>query len=325
MKDIVKAYLRENVDESINIELWDSKDYLPLFLLERYTFYKVNILGKACLLIQVIDDIPGIDDLKKHLKVIRKSTNEHLVLLFKSISTFRRKSLLESHIPFIIENGQMYLPFLGLDMQKITEKNIKEIKKFSPMTQLIFLYFLYNKDLSIYATELANIINTSLMTTTRALNELYQLDLLTYEISGKTGRSKVYKRINDIDYYDRGFEYLKNPVNKVVYVEKSEKNLPFAGLEALSMQSMINPPKRPVRAIFKKFAKEIDQNVINNPDKIADMDLIEIEIWDYDPNLLVKDNMVDIVSLTMSIKDINDERVEQAIEERLKGETWFTA
>lgn len=325
MKDVVEGYLKENIDINITIKQWNEREWLPIFLSEIYTFYKMNILGEYCLLIEVNNEIPGIEDLKKHIKAISKSVDDNLVLLFKSISSFRRKTLIENRIPFIVENGQMYLPFLGMELKKTTEENTKIIEKFSSSTQLVFLYFLYNKDLLINTTELAEIFSTSTMTASRALNDLYSLGLLTYEISGKTGRSKRYKRIADTCYYNRGSKHLKNPVSKVEYVYNNiAHDFPVAGFEALSMQSMINPPKKSVRAISKQKVKDIKQHIVLNRDKIADMDLIELQIWDYDPQFLARDGVVDIVSLVKSVSETNDERVEIAIEERLKCEIWYT-
>lgn len=325
MKNAIKSYLRENIDEKVTLKSWDSKEYLPLHLHELYKFYKLNILEESCLLMEVINEVPGIENLKKHMKVIRKSLNDNLVFLFKSISSFRRKSLIKERISFIIEDGQIYLPFLGMDLKKMTLEKTDNIEKFSVTTQLIFLYYLYNKDLIINATELAKMLETSVMTASRVLNDLYSLGLLTYETKGKTARSKYYQRIDDPDYYKIGSRYLKNPVSKIVYVENIEtiKKLPVAGLEALSINTMLNPPRRLVRAISKKKVGKIKDYMILNRDMIADMDLIEVEIWEYEPGLLARNNVVDLLSMTLSI-NFADERVERAIEERLKGEVWYS-
>ena len=62
---------------------------------------------------------------------------------------------------------------------------------------------------------------------------------------------------------------------------------------------------------------------MKNRDRIADEKLTEIEVWSYDPTILSKEKYVDLASLALSLKEINDERVEQALEESLKGETWY--
>jgi predicted transcriptional regulator len=221
----------------------------------------------------------------------------------------------------------MYLPFLGLDLKKVTDKRAKSIDKFSSTVQLVFLYFLYNKDLTLNITELAKKLNATEMTASRALNDLYSLGLLKYDIGGKTGKSKNYKRIDDTKYFDIGNKYLKNPVNKVVYIEKSAYNLaygfPIAGLEALSMRSMLNPSIRPVRAVSKQKSNELLDCIEKDMSKIEDMNLMELQIWDYDPMIFLKNDMVDLASLAASFSETSDERIEKAIEESLKGESWY--
>lgn len=324
MKDSLEVYLKDNISVNVSINSWNGKEWLPLFLTERYAFYQMNLLGESCLLIEILREAPGIDDMRKHMKAIRKNFEGSLVFLFKSISLFRRKSLIEHRIPFIVENGQMYLPFLGIDLKKATKEQVNQIEKFASSTQLVFLYFLYQKNLRINATELVMVLNVSAMTASRILNDLYTLGLLTYEISGKTGRSKEYQRIDDPEYYRRGSKYLKNPVIKVVYMEKIPDDYPVAGLEALSKITMINPPKRRVRAATRQKLKKVEERIVRNRDQVADRDLTELQIWDYDPDFLAKDKLVDLVSLSVSLGEMKDDRVEKAIEERLKDERWYT-
>ncbi|MGM9972550.1 MAG: winged helix-turn-helix domain-containing protein [Clostridiaceae bacterium] len=324
MKNAIENYLKESIDENIIIGPWNGKKNLPLFLLEAYNFYQAEILGKKCIFIEILYEAPGIDILKKHMKAVNKIADQHLVLLYKSITWFRRKSLIKNRIPFIVEDGQMYLPFMGLDLKRTLDEPKKKIDKFSSSTQLGFLYFLYNKEMIINATALAEALNTSNMTASRILNDLYAVGLLTYEVAGRTGRSKEYKRISDPDYYREGSRYLKSPVKQIIYVENEVDDTLIAGLEALSMISMINPPQGLVRAITKEKLDKESVLIVRNKDRITDEKLVELEVWHYDPTLLSKEQYVDIASLALSLKDINDERVEQALAERLESEEWYT-
>ena len=324
MINALLAYLKENIDDKVSINVLDGKDRFPLIILELYDLYQMKILDETCLLIGIINKAPGLDEIKKHIKLLRKNYDGPIVLSFKSITSFRRKSLIGNRIPFVVSDGQMYLPFLGLDLKRIAKEHIEPIEKFTNSTQLTYLYFLYNKNLQIHGKDLAKKINVSHMTASRALNELYMLNLLTYDTGGENGRTKIYKRIDDPEFYFRGKEYIRNPLSQTVYVEEVTVDCLVAGLEALSMISMINPPKRPVRATSKQNVKAINKHIVKNRDRIADQNFVELQIWNYDPKILSENNYVDIVSLALSVSDFNDERIDQAIEERLKGELWYT-
>lgn len=323
----VNEYIKENIDENVTINVWNGKSRLPLFLLEHYDFYELKILEKQCVLIKFINDVPKISDMKKHIKTLKMISNDNLVFLYNTISSYRRKTLIQNRIPFIVENGQMYLPFLGLDLKQMTDKIAKPIEKFSSTVQLVFLYFLYNKDLTLNINELAKKLNATAMTASRALNDLYSLGLLKYDIGGKTGKSKNYKRIDDTEYFDIGNKYLKNPIYKIVYLDKTAYktayDFPIAGLEALSKRSMLNPSTRPVRAVSKQKSNELTDFIEKDINKIEDMNSMELQIWDYDPMILSKNDMVDLASLAASFSETSDERIEQAIEESLKGESWY--
>jgi len=45
-------------------------------------------------------------------------------------------------------------------------------------------------------------------------------------------------------------------------------------------------------------------------------------LWKYNPDLFVKDGMVDVISLALSMKNVEDERVEEQIMEMLEDYKW---
>ena len=93
---IVETYLKENIDEDINIKPWLKKGNFPIFLMDSYNFYEMTILGTQCVLLEVIAEMPSIDQLKKHLKQIKNLTNCQIVLFYKDITRYRRKSLIKN-------------------------------------------------------------------------------------------------------------------------------------------------------------------------------------------------------------------------------------
>ncbi|MDF1618123.1 MarR family transcriptional regulator [Petrocella sp. FN5] len=319
-----EPYLKVNIDEDLTIKPWLKKNDFPIFLKDSYNFYEMTILGTRCILLEVIDEMPNIDQLLKHMKQIKNQTDRQIVLCYKDITRYRRKSLIENRIAFVIEDGQMYLPFLGLDLKKAQEHVEEKVTGFTTPVQIAYLYFLYHKEDVVNTTEFAKKLGFNKMTASRALNDLYHANLITYEVGGKTGRSKEYKRISDPDYFHRGREYLKTPVRRIIYTKTKPLDALTAGLSALAGLSMINPPSHPIMAIDKNKLNKEQVEIVENKDFIKDTKLVELEIWDYDPRLFSNRHHVDLLSLYGSLKEETDERVEQALEEVLRGEQWYT-
>lgn len=324
MNITIEAYLKENIDDNITIKQWDEKKKIPVFLRNIYEFHEMEILDNVCILLEINDEAPGVDVIKKHIKRIEELSSRQIVLYYKDITRYRRKSLIKNRIPFIIEDGQMFLPFLGLDLKNASQYVEKKATTFSTSTQRAYLYFLYNKDIIVNTMELAIKLGTTTMTASRALNELYNAKLIFYKIGGKTGRSKEYSRVPDPKYFQKGKSFIKSPIKKVVYSRKIPENALVAGLEALAELYMINPPGYLVRAISHIQLNKIGFDIVENKDKVKDEKLVEVQIWDYDPELFSKKNHVDLMSLYATFKEENDERIEQAIEEVLRGEEWYT-
>ncbi|RQD69799.1 MAG: MarR family transcriptional regulator [Tindallia sp. MSAO_Bac2] len=324
MKVTAENYLKENIDEQLTVKPWNKKNHFPLFLRNSYRFYDMKILETQCVLMEVLHETPNIDQIQKHIKQIKNIAERQVVLFYKDISRYRRRSLIEKRIAFVIEDGQMYLPFLGLDLKKAKEQAQQEVKRFTTPAQIAYLYFLYHKDEVVNMTRFAEKMGINYMTASRALNELYHANLITYEVGGKTGRSKEYKRIPDPDYFLNGRKYLKTPVRKTIYTRTKPIGSLNAGLDALAGLSMINTPDHPVMAIDRKQLNEEQLEIVRNKDLIKDTKLVELQLWDYDPKLFAEKQHVDLLSLYASLREERDERVEQALEEALRGELWYT-
>lgn len=319
----IEVYLKENIDDHIKISHWQDEGKVSMFLRSLYNFYELKILDKSCVLLEMIDGSTGVDGILKHIKLIGQISDHEVVLFYRDISQYRRKSLIGKRIPFIIGNGQMFLPFLGLDLKKPVQFVEMEETVFTPSTQVAYLFFLYNKHAVVNAMAFADMYGFTEMTASRALNDLYHAKLITYEIGGKTGRSKEYRRIADPDYFIKGKVFIKSPVKKVVYVRDIPDGALIAGLEALSSLSMINPSNQTVRAISQLNFKKTTLDIIKNKDFIQDEKCVAIEIWSYDPILFSDKQHVDLLSLYASLKDDKDERIELAMVETLRGEPWY--
>ena len=110
---------------------------------------------------------------------------------------------------------------------------------------------------------------------------------------------------------------LSNPVKEqVAIVWRGEEPLGHhAGLTALSDQTMLAPPGCPVRAIGSAQWIRVKQQ---DPDftelDALEPDAIELQIWRYSPDPMAHNSVVDPLSLYLSLRDSEDERIITALE-----------
>jgi len=166
------------------------------------------------------------------------------------------------------------------------------------------------------------------MTASRALDELYETKLVTYTVKGKTGRQMYYRRIKDPQFFNIGYQYLKSPVvEKInIYAHVNILRSLKAGLSALSDKSMISIPKHEIRAIgkgIKNNLKSLFNSFIDNNNKYDKEPLMQIEVWAYDPAILSREEIVDIVSLKLSLENEKDDRIQIEIENLIREFKWY--
>ena len=90
----------------------------------------------------------------------------------------------------------------------------------------------------------------------------------------------------------------------------------LASESALAKNSMLNPSKLITYAIDEQ-KMDINQmeNELVDPNK-----QIRLELWGYDPKLFSDDNVADVLSVALSLREIVDERIEEAIDECIERE-----
>ena len=297
---------------SIKYEPWDNKSILPLYIVNSYQFYAAYIENIRCIVIKPIEELPTLPSLKKQIQKIRVIDDVPVVLYSKTISFYRRKSLLENHIPFMTDK-QVFLPFIGTLL--VDEKETEKIKdKFVYSTQLLFLAYMYNHEKKVYVSDLSKSLPFSAMTLSRAVKQLEMTDLfLVY----KDGVNKVIEsKYSYKELFDRIQHYLLTPVRQVGYMDQSlvTDYMILAGETALSEMSMLNPSRLRTYAVYEK---DFDKTQLI--DELIDPDVqIKVEIWAYDPQLFTHTNIADTLSIVLSLKENKDERIEKILEDILK-------
>lgn len=322
MKEILE-YLKVSVDDKTEIKKWNAKKYLNLQLAGSYEYYLVYAVSESFLLIKPLEEFT-ISKMEIHMKRIKEKTGYEVALLLQSPTSYKVKKMIEERIPFITIDKQMFLPFLALHIKQSSAKEVEaeEREKFTAAIQMVYLFILYSDKKKFETDELAKSLNVSSMTILRAMQELKRIGVIEQQITGKTGRKKVYTPINKKAYYQLGREYLINPVKKSFYVKNIPDNIKVyrAGLTALAEQTMLGEH---VNEVFATSEKAISfSNYLITKMQALSEGLPEIQIMQYDIGKLTENQYIDPVSLILSIGK-KDDRTEIAIDELMEGITWY--
>lgn len=323
---LFERYLFENLGIPALLSPWEKERLLPRFFQDLYRVYICQLLGHPSLVLaKQSDEEISPAKLEKHVRKVREfEPDANVVYLHTLISTFNRKRLIERKIAFVVPGKQMYLPFLGVDLREFLRKRqMEKPTRFKPSTQAVFLAVLYSRPGDVITSSmLAEKLKYSRMTMSRALDEIEAVGLVT--VFSK-GRNRVLRVPESREHLlTEGLLYLISPVKKRLKISGgiSLTGLVPSGETALCTYAMLSESVHPVYAVSPETWKNKEQT--ENPEflSVHEGDSMEIEVWKYSPDLFARKNAVDPLSLYLSLKHVQDERVEIALDYLLKESLW---
>lgn len=159
--------------DNISIHKLEEKPNIALFLSKR-TMYQIKIDGISFVMIEIRSDEKfGAVALKKQMGVYEDKLQSNIAFSFHTITRTQKNTLIYHRIPFVSLPEQIYLPFLGVVLSNHFRKP-KEIKKekMMPVTQQLFLYLFYHKDVSVLKSAAADALGLTHTSITRASDQL---------------------------------------------------------------------------------------------------------------------------------------------------------
>lgn len=319
----LETYLTEILHLQGKAGKWTGEKNLPLFLREQYAFYRLRLLNRDTVLM-----LPkGKEELTpatvaQHMRKVRDKGVEDPVLVTEAVTSLHRKRLIEQQIPFIVPGNQLYLPMLGMDLREHFRSLRAAKPGFSPATQVLVLDALYHPRQEVDTpTAAAGRLGYSVMTLTRAFDELEQAGLGEHTVKGKERRLAFPDK--PLHLWESALPFLKKPVNKFRY---TASRLPAgtgfkAGLSALSEYSQLSPPETESVAVDAEAYRGLMKTALleaHHPGPGAQC----IELWAYPPARFGKKGIADPLSVYLSLKHEEDERIQQALRELLRGMKW---
>lgn len=310
------AYFGNMLGEKVALESAD-KDLLeriPMNVSSRFSFYKGCILGQLILMAYLKDgDSVPPAQLKKQLDIIGRQTQLVVVLITPCISS-NKVRLVAQKVNFVIPNRQMFLPSLLLDIQPDRKVGLDLKETIPPFAQCLLLYHLQIESI-VGATGygLSDKFGVSYATANKSLRWLVSKDLIKLE---GTKTKTVQIDISNRELWNKALPMLVSPIEQLYYTDAILEGQQISGVNALASYTMLNVESRQSWAVTRKELKTLaivtDKQFGEN----------EIQVWKYNPKILSTEGVVDKLSLYLSLKDNEDERIQIELE-RLISEISF--
>ncbi|MGL4668725.1 MAG: hypothetical protein ACRCWR_12465 [Saezia sp.] len=247
-----------------------------------------------------------------------KMTGLECVLYFEKTSPYIKRKLTEESIPFIVENKDVYLPFLGMVLSTDKERVLPTVGKISFNTQRLLLTALYERWKNINSSEASRVLRVSKMTISRCFDQLQALELPLVHETAKERRFVWEGKIED--YWKIILPYLRNPVFKKYRLDEnlSQNNFLLGGVSALCHYSMLSDNDYLTYAITKQQEKDL-KLVDFEQVPVTEQPLVLVTVIQY--KVKFPDNMaIDPVTayLTLDEAEKQEPRIKMALEEILE-------
>lgn len=289
---------------------------LSHLLVDAYDYILVEINEVKFLAIAPVYEQPTIPTLVNHMKKISSAKNLPVVYHPRSLTYSKMKGLLQQKVPFIVDGKQAYLPFLGTFLQAIGDERNKNVR-FSLPAQLLAMMYLYSREPVLYIKKAVEFLPYSAMSITRAMRELEASELFYVEKDKQSNvlRSQLAKQ----ELFEELKARFNSPIWKCGYIDNEfvAKEMVLAGEDALAEKSML---ANTLPAKYAAYKKNVDVSTLHN-ELFDSKKQSELQLWSYDPLLFSQLDIPDPISLVVSLKDVHDERVEQALD-GIMEEVW---
>lgn len=303
-------FLQRFFGEEVNVKEYTKLDGLTYSVISSYRFYIISIGEIDFLAILPLYGQPTVPALKKHIAKIKAVANMPVVYLARNLSYYKIQGLIRDRIPFIEDEKQIYLPFLGAYLKAKEEQSITLHDRFSIPAQILAMMFLYNAHEELPLKKATRFLPYSAMSISRALKELTATGIF---YDKKDGTSKIIKAdLAKKELFEEIADKLNSPVKSWGYVDngKIEETMVMAGEDAIAEMSMLAPRNLVTYAVFEK---EFDNGLLSR-ELLDPKSQSRLELWSYPPLLFSDTTLPDPISLALTLRENSDERVEQAIE-----------
>jgi hypothetical protein len=305
------------LDEKITFEPLPKgqQELIPGTIAGHYTFYTSFMFGHEVLVCFSVDDIIATPaQLQKHMSMLKNRVGMPAILIINKIAAYNLQRLVQQRVNFIVPQKQLFIPDLIIDLKK-QRANVEQLYSAIPPIAQCLILFKLEKELAdeLKVLDIINVFDISYATANRALRWLCNHEIMT--VVG--GKEKTYQfATTHKTLWEKALPFLENPLERTLFTDNLIKKALKSGVNALSYHTLINEENAQHYAISKKEFKDLG---IETDKEFGEN---TIEIWRYDPRILSDNQVVDKLSLYLTLKDHPDERIQIELENMINQMKW---
>ena len=305
-KEHIEQYVQEclQVRIQLNNPTKQQIDALPMVITGAFELLVGELYGKQVLFAQDKTGTYSPMQLKKVASLIGEKLGIESVFVFEQISGYNQTRLIQQQVNFIVIGKSMYMPGLLIDMRPV-RLAFDQQSKMPATAQLIVLYHLECEMIvEQRMVDIAERMGVSYATCNKAITWLRGHGLA---IETKEGKQKLISLGEDKgEVWKKALEYMYSPVERVMYTDKEVGLL--SGYNALAAYSQLVRTDEKVYAWAEKIPAAFSQ----------EENAVQVQIWRYDPKVLSRTGVVDPLSLYLTLRGDEDERVSWELEEMVR-------
>ena len=168
----------------INVVYYETVSSMPNFINSRYKVQRVALDGYAAAFVYPKTELDPAGALKKHFDRISKSCGMAAVLVTDRMTYRQKEYLLREHIPFVVNEKQIYLPFMAVYLQERGDAEQTADVDLLPSAQVLLLYYIYNGCGRLSTADAAKALGFTATSVSRASKQLEQLGIIQAEQHG---------------------------------------------------------------------------------------------------------------------------------------------
>lgn len=312
--------LNEFLPTEVNLVRADREllKWLPMGLMNAFDYYEGELAGVKTLFAGMDGDLSDSTPkmLERQKAILNEKVGLPVVFIFPNMPSYLFSRYVKRGLNIIVGNKHLFLPDFLLIVGKDTAEKRVTAEVMPTFSQLIILYHLEKMKLDGMTTrQLTSVLGISYASVNRALRWLLENDYIN--LTGSKEKKIEFKLLSK-DLWLKSNVQMSSPIDfraSTTELWFGEKGY-ISGEHALSEYSMLNGGSYGI-AISKEIYKEIRGEVFWDPYGEA-----AVEIWKYDPAILSEGRIVDKLSLYLSLRDNDDDRVQIELENMINEIKW---